>query len=114
VRVRPQIERDEPVDPLIEDAWRIFECEPDPSGCSITFSDPDFVDSARDAVYYVRAIEEPSQAINADLLRCTQDEAGRCLDVDICTGDTPYDDDCMAETEQRAWSSPILVEFNQS
>ncbi len=109
VRIRPQIERDEPVDPLIEDAWRVFECEPDPAGCSVTFTDPEFADSARDALYYARAIEAPSQAVNADLLRCTYDDAGRCLEVDICTGDTPASDDCLAETEQRAWSSPIFV-----
>ncbi|MDP6979284.1 MAG: DUF3604 domain-containing protein [Myxococcota bacterium] len=109
VRIRPQIERDEPIDPLIEDAWRVFECEPDPAGCSVTFTDPEFADSARDAVYYVRAIESPSQAVNADLLRCTYDDAGHCLEVDICSGDTPASDDCLAETEQRAWSSPIFV-----
>ncbi len=113
VRIRPQIERDEPIDPLIEDAWRVFECEPDPAGCSVTFTDPDFIEGSRDTVYYVRAIEAPSMAINADLLRCSYDDAGRCLEVDACTGDTPATDDCLAETEQRAWSSPIFVAYDR-
>ena len=111
VRIRPQIAADEPIDPLIEDAWRVFECEPNPAGCSVTFSDPDFSESGRDAIYYVRAIETPSMAINADGLRCAVDDAGRCLEVDACTGDTPASDDCLAQTEQRAWSSPISLEW---
>jgi hypothetical protein len=109
VRIRPQIERDEPIETLIDDAWRVFECEPDPTGCSVTFSDPEFMTSARDAVYYVRAVEAPAPAVNADLLRCSYDDAGRCTEVDACSGDTPVSDDCLAETEQRAWSSPISL-----
>jgi hypothetical protein len=111
VRIRPQIATDEPIDPLIEDAWRVFECEPDPAGCSVTFSDPDFSESGRDAIFYVRAIEAPSMAINAEGFRCRVDDAGRCLEVDACTGDTPASDDCLASTEQRAWSSPISLEW---
>jgi hypothetical protein len=112
VRIRPQIAANEPIDPLIQDAWQVFECEPNPAGCSVTFSDPDFTESGRDAVYYVRAIETPSMAINADGLRCKFDDTGRCLEVDACTGDTPASDDCLAQTEQRAWSSPITLEWS--
>jgi hypothetical protein len=39
------------------------------------------------------------------------DDRGRCLEVDACTGDTPVGDDCLAQTEQRAWSSPIALEW---
>jgi hypothetical protein len=58
----------------------------------------------------VRAIEEPSLAVNAGNLRCERDAQGRCLAVHPCPG-APYDDDCLATTEQRAWSSPIYVDF---
>jgi hypothetical protein len=110
VRIRPQTRPGEPIDPLIEDPWRVFECDPNPAGCVVTFTDPDFAESGRDALYYVRAIEASSMAVNADLLRCERDEAGRCLEVDPCFADTPVSEDCLAETEQRAWSSPIFIE----
>jgi hypothetical protein len=64
----------------------------------------------RDTLYYARAIESPSLAVNADNLRCQRDAAGECSGVDICL-DEPDDDDCLAKTEQRAWSSPIFVDF---
>lgn len=111
VRIRPQIEENEPIDPLIEDAWRVFECEPDPSGCSVSFSDPEFGSSGRDAIYYARAIEAPSMAINADGLRCVYNDKGECLETNACPGSTPASDECLAETEQRAWSSPITIDW---
>jgi hypothetical protein len=113
VRIRPQIRDGEPIDPLIQDPWRTFACDPDPAGCSITFTDPEFSASRRDALYYVRAIESPIMAVNADLLRCEKDERGRCLKTNACLGDTPADDDCLAETEQRAWSSPIFLDWQE-
>ena len=57
-----------------------------------------------------RAIEAPSLAVAADPLGCTRDERGRCVAVDACI-DRPEDDDCLAPTEERAWSSPIFVEW---
>ena len=51
------------------------------------FEDPDFVAAARPAVYYVRAIEEPSPAVNGGQLRCKYDESGRCIEVHPCYGD---------------------------
>jgi hypothetical protein len=77
----------------------------------VEFEDPDFAAGAREAVYYVRAIQEPTPAVNAAGLRCTLDENGRCVDVDPCYGDyrTAFDDDCLAMNEERAWSSPIRV-----
>lgn len=110
VKIRPQERQGEPVDDLIEDAWRVFECQPDESGCAVTFSDPDFARDGRDALYYARAIEAPSLAVNAGLLRCDYDAQGRCVKTNACIDSkTPRDDDCLAETEQRAWSSPIFV-----
>ena len=98
------------------DPWRSFECEPDPSGCAVVFSDPEFAAAGRDSLYYVRAIEAPSPAVNAANLRCRYDEQGNCVEVDPCFGDyrTDYQDDCLAETEERAWSSPIFVEHREA
>jgi hypothetical protein len=108
VRIRPQIRAGEAVERLIEDPWKVLPCEPDATGCTQTFTDPDFVREGRDALYYVRAIEAPSQAVNAGLLRCETDAAGRCTKVRACI-DAPEGDDCLAETEERAWSSPIFL-----
>ena len=65
--------------------------------------------AGRDALYYVRAIESPSLAVAADPLGCTRDDSGRCIEISPCS-ERPYEDDCLAETEERAWSSPIFVD----
>jgi hypothetical protein len=113
VRIRPQIAKGEPVDPLIEDPWKTFHCPPDRSGCSSSFDDPDFPMLGRDTVYYARAIEEKSMAVNAANLRCTYDSEGNCVSMNPCWGDwrSPASDGCLGETEERAWSSPIYVDW---
>ncbi|MBP1689048.1 MAG: hypothetical protein H6Q33_5191 [Deltaproteobacteria bacterium] len=113
VRIRPQITPGEPVASLIEDKWRTFACESSAAGCAVQFEDPDFVSSGRPAVYYARAIEEPSPAVNGGTLRCKYDESGRCLEVHLCAADphTPPSDDCLDQIEERAWSSPIFVDL---
>ena len=73
------------------------------------FADTEFVGSGRDALYYARAIEAPSEAVGADPLGCRYDESGRCVEVDACS-QRPEADDCLGETEERAWSSPIYVD----
>jgi len=118
VRIRPQNRAGEPVADLVEDPWQVIACDPAKSGgCTVSFSDPEFADSARDALYYVRAIEAPSLAANADNLRCARrDAAGKCLEVNPCWGDfrTDPEEECLAYTEQRAWSSPVFVQFDGS
>jgi hypothetical protein len=113
VRIRPQISPDEPIAELIEDPWRSFDCSGDPAGCQVEFEDEEFTGSGREALYYVRAIQEPTPMINAANVRCEYDEAGECIAINPCYGDyrTPNDDDCLAPAEQRAWSSPIFVAF---
>ena len=93
----------------IEDPWKVLPCPADGGGCRKAFIDPDFVGSGRDTLYYVRAIEAPSPAVGADPLGCTRDAEGRCVDVNPCFG-RPAEDECLAETEERAWSSPIFVD----
>ena len=114
VRIRPQIRDGEPIEELIEDVWKRFDCKPNPGGCRVEIEDPTFVEGRRDAIYYVRAIQEPSLAVNADSLRCRREENGRCVETAPCYGDyrTPASDDCLAENEERAWSSPIFVRFD--
>jgi len=109
VRIRPQQSPDEDVADLISDPWRVYPCPPDPQGCEITFHDTQFADSGRDALYYARAIEAPSLAVDADPLGCEYDAKGECVAVNPCF-DRPWDDDCLSETEERAWSSPIFVD----
>jgi hypothetical protein len=113
IRIRPQRRQAEPVAELIEDAWRTFSCKPDPSGCVVEFEDEEFVNSARDTVYYVRAIQEPEAIVNAGGLRCETDGQGQCLQVNACYGDdrTGKDDNCLSEAEGRAWSSPIFIDY---
>jgi hypothetical protein len=111
VRIRPQVRPDEPVEELIEDPWRQFACAPDPAGCAVEFEDPEFATGGREALYYVRAIQEPTPAINAGGLRCKYDAEGNCIEVNPCYGDykTDKQDDCLSENEERAWSSPIYL-----
>jgi hypothetical protein len=112
VRILPQERPGEPIRNLVEDPWRRFACAPDAAGCTIEFEDRDFASTDRSAVYYARAVQEPTLASNSANLRCTYDEAGRCIEVEPCYGDarTPLDDDCLSPNEERAWSSPIFVD----
>jgi len=112
VRIRPQAHEGEPLDGLIEDPWKVFPCDPDVAGCTVEFEDPQFAAAGRNSLYYVRAIQEPTPTINADSLRCERDPQGHCLEVAPCYGDfrVDYQDDCLAESEERAWSSPIFID----
>jgi hypothetical protein len=111
VRIRPQIAADEPLDGLVEDPWRVLPCPADGSGCVVEFADAEFADSGRDAVYYVRAIEAAAPLIHgSNPLGCRFDAQGRCVEIEPCGANTPYEDDCLSEAEPRAWSSPIFVD----
>jgi len=115
IRIRPQVYEGEPINALIEDPWRTFKCEPSQEGCQVEFIDEQFEGSSREIVYYVRAVQEPTEAINASGLDCELDQNGRCIKVNLC-GDPKGKGkgDCLSFTEERAWSSPIFVKFNSS
>tara|TARA_Y100001970_G_scaffold98563_1_gene123911 strand:- start:55402 stop:57624 length:2223 start_codon:yes stop_codon:yes gene_type:complete len=110
VRIRPQIYKDEPIDTLIEDPWKTFLCEPSQEGCSVEFSDEKFISANREIIYYVRAIQEPSQGINGGQLNCETNQSGQCIEINLC-GDPKGKGtgECLSEIEERAWSSPIFV-----
>jgi hypothetical protein len=112
VRIRPQLRAGEEPSALIEDPWRRYECLPDPGGCRVVFADEEFPAAGRSAVYYVRALQEETSAINGANLRTRFDAAGAPVSVSPCWGGwrTPAGDDCLAPVQERAWSSPIFVD----
>ena len=85
---------------------------PDPAGCRVEFEDPEFATSGRDAVYYARALQAPTPAVNGANLRPERDASGKVVATTLCYGSykTPADDDCLAPVNERAWSSPIFVD----
>lgn len=109
IRIRPQQTADEGVDLLIEDPWLRHECAPDADGCVFEFEDAEYVESGRDALYYVRAIEEESLALNGDPLFTKFNEAGNAVSVTLCRDDFGADG-CPAPVRENAWSSPIFVD----
>ncbi len=112
IRIRPQEHPEEDVDALIEDPWRRFKCSPDPVGCVVEFEDPDYPASGRDVLYYARAIQEETPAVNGANLRTEFDAEGNAVRTRPCYGDyrTDFGDDCLAPVKERAWSSPIFLD----
>jgi hypothetical protein len=113
VKIRPQSKPDEDLTPLVQDRFIVHRCTPSGDGsCTFTFTDPSYATDRRDALYYVKAIQEPEPTINADPLKCERDAAGKCVKVNLCYGDYRSGaDDCTAPAEPRAWSSPIYVDY---
>ena len=110
VKIRPQARPGEPVEGLIQDKFLVHQCPPDAGGCSFTFTDPAYALDGRDAIYYVRAIEEARPMINAEPVQCVRDETGACVQARLCFGDYRSGaSDCTAPAEPRAWSSPIYL-----
>ena len=114
VRIRAQAGEDEPIGSLIEDPWRVFECEEGSEECLAEWSDPEFAleaASGREVIYYARAIQTSTLAVNTGGFRCQYDDAGRCIEVNPCYEDdrTSPHDDCLSENQEHAWSSPIFL-----
>lgn len=106
VRIRPQMQPDEPIDELIDDPWLTRSCPADPAGCVIRFSDPEYSKLGRETTYYVRAIQEPTDTVNGANLRCDRRRDGSCRSTEMCG---LVEGDCLAAAEERAWSSPIFL-----
>ncbi len=109
VRIRPGAD---PADLAlrIEDPWLRIPCPGDAAGCSATFEDPDFGDV--DRVYYARALQEPTPAIDGANLRARFDADGRAVSVEPCRVGWRAEpgDDCLAPVRERAWSSPLFLD----
>lgn len=105
IRILRQLSEGEPVEDLIEDPWKTIPCPEGPDLCVVEFEDPSYAELGRKALYYVRAIQEPTPTVNAGGLRCRGE---RC---EPCYGNfrTPIQDDCLVDAEERAWSSPIFL-----
>ncbi|MGB8332405.1 MAG: DUF3604 domain-containing protein [Polyangiales bacterium] len=105
IRIQRQLSEHEPVEELIEDPWKTLPCPEGPELCLIEFEDPSYSKLGRNLLYYVRAIQEPTPTVNGGGVRC---RGGECKP---CYGNyrTPVDDDCLVDTEERAWSSPIFL-----
>jgi len=105
VRIGRQMKETEAVEELIEDPWLTIPCPADAEVCEVEFEDPWYSSAGREVLYYVRAIQEPTLAVNAGLLRCEGD------DCEPCYGDyrVPFDEDCLSMNQERAWSSPIYL-----
>jgi len=116
IKIWPQLDENEPVARLIQDPWRVFDCEPSQAGCSVEFTDQQFVDQGREAIYYARVLEEPTPTINAQNLRASINGQGEVVSMSPCRGDyrTDESDDCLAKVSQRAWSSPIFLGYAPS
>jgi hypothetical protein len=116
IKIRPQLRESEPVAGLIQDPWRSFDCEPSETGCSVEFTDSQFAEEGREAIYYARVLEEPTPTINAENLRTSFDAQGNAASTSPCRGDyrTVESDDCLARANQRAWSSPIFISHDGS
>jgi len=105
VRIGRQMEETEAVEELIEDPWLTVPCPPNTEVCEVEFDDPWYASAGREVLYYVRAIQEPTPAVNAGQLRCDGEACKPCY------GDyrVPFDEDCLSMNQERAWSSPIYL-----
>ena len=112
VRIMPQNYKDEPVSELIDNQWKVFDCH-NKTTCEVSFTDDDFVEGERDVLYYARVFEEPIATVNGGNLRTTFDENNKAVSVNVCHGDfrTDVADNCTEMVSQRAWSSPIFVNY---
>ena len=111
VKITPTTELDS-ISNNIQDPWKVFTCNDKGEGCSANFFDDEYVLNNKSSLYYARAIQEPTNMVGGDPLRCELNEAGECIKIRPCYSSGPdFDpnDDCLALVGERAWSSPIFL-----
>ena len=115
IKITPQNSKDEDPYTLIYDDWKTFDCDPNQVECQIEFTDETFEIDKRDAVYYVRVVEEDSMLVNAGNMRTKFDEDGHPISIDPCYADyrEDYEEECLSPEGHRAWSSPIFIDFKE-
>lgn len=101
IKITPQSYAGEAINPLINDVWKSISCK-GRSECTVEFEDQNY---SRDSVYYVRAIQELTPAINGKNASAGSEE------FQLCKGSfrTNLANDCLSEANERAWSSPIYL-----
>jgi hypothetical protein len=113
IRVLPRLSTNEQTADLIQDPWRVFECPRGQNDCAAEFTDESFIAGGREAAYYARVIQEATPTIQGNPLACVYDEAGVCIETNLCMGGG-IEEDCLSPAEHRAWSSPIYVTHTRS
>ena len=115
IKITPQNSKDEDPYTLIYDDWKTFDCDPNQVECQIEFTDETFEIDKRDAVYYVRVVEEDSMLVNGGNMRTKFDENGHPISIDPCYADyrEDYEEECLSPEGHRAWSSPIFIDFKE-
>ena len=105
IKITPQEYRGEPIDGLILDAWKSFDCPKNNGHCELTFTDEGYT---RDSIYYARAIQAETKSINGKQIQVEKIDGKKAK---ICKGSylTDINDDCLFDANERAWSSPIFV-----
>jgi hypothetical protein len=108
VKVRQQLDPNEPIEPLIQDPFRVLSCKRGSAVCEAVFDDPAYAGEDRTVAYYVRAIQRETPSVNAQNLKCSYED-GTCEEMDPCRASPDPDNTCMGVAEERAWSSPIYL-----
>ena len=90
----------------------MFICKDIGEGCFVNFTDEGYSLDSKSSLYYARVIQEESEIVGGDPLRCELNEAGECIKIRPCYASGPNfdpEDDCLASVGERAWSSPIFL-----